>query len=68
MQDKRIAECSKVSILQYFRPSLSYHLSVRSLFCLLLSGRFPCTVHVAPSRVLVYRGMIAMHVQCTLKS
>ena len=27
-------------ILQYFRLSLSYHLSLRSLFCLLLSGRF----------------------------
>ena len=30
------------SILQYFRPSLSYHLSLRSLLCLhvFLSGRF----------------------------
>ena len=27
------------SILQYFRPSLSYHLSLRYLFCLFLSGR-----------------------------
>ena len=35
-----IAECSKGSILQYFRPSLSYHLSLRSLLCLFLSGRF----------------------------
>ena len=26
-------------ILQYFRPSISYHLSLRSLFCLFLSGR-----------------------------
>ena len=26
------------SILQYFRPSLRYHLSLRSLFCLFLSG------------------------------
>ena len=41
MKVKSIAECSKGSILQYFRPSLSYHLSLRSLFCLLLSGR--CT-------------------------
>ena len=31
MQVKSIAECSKGSILQYFRPSLSYHLSLRSL-------------------------------------
>ena len=34
MQVKSIAECSKGSILQYFRPSLSYHLLLRSLFCL----------------------------------
>ena len=40
MQVKSIAECSKGSILQYFRPSLSYHLSLRSLFYIFLSGRF----------------------------
>ena len=34
MQVKNIAECSKGSILQYFCPSLSYHLPLRSLFCL----------------------------------
>ena len=28
------------SILQYFSPSLNYHLSLRSLFCLFLSGCF----------------------------
>ena len=28
MQVKSIAECSKGSILKYFRPSLSYHLSL----------------------------------------
>ena len=38
MQVKSIAECSNGSILQYFRPSLSYLLSLRSLFCLFLSG------------------------------
>ena len=38
MQVKSIAECSKGSILQYFRPSLIYHLSLISLFCLFLSG------------------------------
>ena len=27
------------SILQYVRPALSYHLSLRLLFCLFLSGR-----------------------------
>ena len=37
MQVKSIAEWS---ILQYFRPSLSYQLLLRSLFCLFLSGRF----------------------------
>ena len=31
MQVKSIAQCSKGSILQYFRPSLSYQLSLRSL-------------------------------------
>ena len=36
---KSIAECSKGSILQYFWPSLSYHLSLRSVFCIFLSGR-----------------------------
>ena len=46
IQVKSIAECSKESILQYFRPSLSYHLSLRSLFCLFLSGRL--------SQVLLY--------------
>ena len=40
IQIKSIAECSEGSILQYFRPSLSYHLSLRPLFCLFLSGRF----------------------------
>ena len=47
MQVESFAECSKRSILQYFRPSLSYHLSLRSLFCLFLSGRlhrFYCTL------------------------
>ena len=39
MQVKSIAECSKGSILQYFQPSLSYHLPLRPLFCLFLNGR-----------------------------
>ena len=38
MQVKSIAECSKGSILQSFRPSLSYHLLLRPLFYLSLSG------------------------------
>ena len=40
MQVKSIAECSKRSILQNIWPSLSYHLSLRYLFCLFLSGHF----------------------------
>ena len=32
--------CRMLSILQYFRPSLSYQLLLRYLFCLFLSGRF----------------------------
>ena len=38
MQVKIIAECSKGSILQSFRPSLSFLLLLKSLFCLFLSG------------------------------
>ena len=38
MQVKSIAECFNGSILQYFRPSLSYRLLLRSLFCLFLRG------------------------------
>ena len=40
MQVKSIAEFSKGIILQYFLPSLCHHLSLRSLLCLFLSGRF----------------------------
>ena len=38
LQVKSIAECSKGSILQYFQPSLSYQLSLRSLLCLSYTG------------------------------
>ena len=31
---QNIAVCSRESILQYFQPASSYHLSLRSLFCL----------------------------------
>ena len=40
MQVKSIAECSKGSILQYFRPAVSYCLLLRYLFCLFMSGSF----------------------------
>ena len=32
--------CRMLPFLQYFQPSLSYHLSLRSLFCPFMSGRF----------------------------
>ena len=56
MQVKSIAECSKrVSIiLRYLRPSLSYHLSLRSLFFLFLSGclrqvlLYKCFIYLRP--------------------
>ena len=46
-----IAECSKGNILQYFRPSIGYHFSLRSLFCLILSAlhRCYCIVHLTRS-------------------
>ena len=37
---QKYCRCSKASILQFFRPSLSYHLSLRSMFFLFLSGHF----------------------------
>ena len=40
MQVKSIAECSKGSILQYFRPSLSYHQSLKTFVLSILSIRF----------------------------
>ena len=39
-------------MLQYFRPSLSYRLSLRSLFCLFLSDRF--------TQVLLYVGSLTV--------
>ena len=53
MQVKSIAECSKGSILQYFRPPLGYHLSLKSLLCLFLSGRF--------RQVLLYENTIVVN-------
>ena len=54
VQVRSIAECSKGSILQYFRPSLSYHLSLRSLFSLFWSDPFTgFTVFPQVRRVLL---------------
>ena len=44
MQGKSIAECSKGSILQCFRPSLSYYLSIKSFFFLFFSS-IPLNIH-----------------------
>ena len=49
MTVKSIAECFPWSILQYFRPSLSYNLPLWSLFYLFLSGHF--------TQVLMYAKM-----------
>ena len=40
-------------LLQYFLPSFSYHLSLRSLFCLFLSGHF--------TRVLLYFSKVQLN-------
>ena len=45
------------SILQYFRPSLSYHLSLRSSFCLFLSGCF----------TQVYRNLFSLSLRGSLE-
>ena len=39
-EGQSIAEGSKRSIPQYFQPSLNYHLSLRSLFCLFFEWLF----------------------------
>ena len=44
--------CSKGSILQYFLPSLSYQLSLRSLFCLFVSGRLRQVLLYIPDPLL----------------
>ena len=51
MQVKCIAECSKRSILQYFRPSISYLLLLSSFFVyfwVAVLHRFYCTEHLHP--------------------
>ena len=58
MMVKIIAECSKGGILQYFQPSLSYHLSLRSLYYLFVSGRF--------TQVLLYAKMCEEYLRLSL--
>ena len=50
MQVKSIAECSKGSNLQYLWPSFSYHLSLRSLFCLFYEWPFYTNFTVVASQ------------------
>ena len=65
----RDAECSKQwNILKYFRSSLSYHLSLRPLFCLFLSGRLrqvplylPCVIRFFSSRLCFVALIISSH-------
>ena len=37
----------RIRLLQYFRPSLSHHLSLRSLFCQFLSGRLRQVLYIS---------------------
>ena len=55
-QDQLWLNAGQRSILQYFWHSLSYHLSLRSLFCLFLSGCF--------TQVLLYVTLIIDTVWC----
>ena len=53
-----ITECRSKAlqdILQYFRPSLSYHLLLRSLFCLFLNDRFTQVLYLLYSFIAFSR-------------
>ena len=59
------------SILQYFRPSLSYHLSIRPLFCLFLSGRLRqvllyifSVMEIGTSIGMIENGCMLTMIQC----
>ena len=60
MQVESVAECSKGSTLQYFRPSSSYQLSLRPLLCLSSSGCF--------TQVLLYLNSMKFSLQSFGKS
>ena len=55
MHVKRIAECFQRSILKYCRPSLSYHLSLRSLS--IFSNRFT-QVHSYTLTIFIVRALL----------
>ena len=68
MQVKSIAECSKGSILEYFKPSLSYHLSFRPMFCLFFEWSFytgltVCTsTNTTKQRLTFHKNCLSMHI------
>ena len=66
MQVKRIVECSKGSILQYFRHLLSYHLSLLSLFSLFLRGHFTQVVLYVGSAVVCSLVVVALIVSLNI--
>ena len=59
MQVKGIAECSKGSILQYIWPSLSYHLSLRSLFWVAILHRFYCIFIITISFAILWESIMS---------
>ena len=64
MQVKNIAECSKGSILLYFRPSLSYHLSLR-----IFEWPFPqVLLYLLDLAYMFYILVRAVIEQCTLNT
>ena len=54
MKVESIAECSPLSILQYFLPALSDNWFWKPIFCLMESGRF--------THVLLYSAFSNLHV------
>ena len=50
----------QVSILQYFRPSLSYHLSLRLLFCLFMSGCLRQVLLYFKGKILYVKTLVYM--------
>ena len=64
MQVKSNAECSNWSIMQNCRPSLSYHLPLRSfIFSLFLSGRLRHVFAVTETPIHVLAAASCMHMR-----
>ena len=56
------------SILQYFRPSLSYHLSSRTLFCLFLTGRLRQVLLQSLTHISITFFLLDIGKQCKTRS